>query len=136
MATTARRSTEVTVILEFAYSSRTEFQKLNFDRIITELEKINILQKGIADVAKSQPSVSKCRMLKSFLQSREVSDFEKFLKIVIAEDDPTYKPPSRDFISLVSTYAGWEDYKGWIYYMDAESSSIGTVTSFNIQLAS
>ena len=115
------------MILEFAYSSRTEFQKLNFDRIFTELEKRNILQKGIADVVKSKPSVSKCRMLKSFLQSREVSDFEKFLKIVITEDDPAYKPPSKDFISLVSKYPGWEDYEDWIYYMDPEYSSLGTV---------
>ena len=124
-ARTAQRSTEVTVILEYACSSRTEYQSLNFDRIITELEKRNILQKGIADFVKSSPSVDKCGVLKSFLQSRDVSDFETFLKIVIAEDDPTYKAPSKEFISLVSKYPGWEDYEVWLSYMD--TSSLGTV---------
>ena len=124
-AGTAKRSTEVTVILEYAYSSRTEFQKLNFDRIFTELEKRNILHKGIADVVKLKPSVNKCMMLKSFLQSREVSDFEVFLRIVITEDDLTYKAPSKEFISLVSKYPGWEDYEVWLDYM--ETSALGTV---------
>ena len=124
-AGTAKRSTEVTVILEYAYSSRTEFQKLNFDRIFTELEKRNMLHKGIADVVKLKPSVNKCMMLKSFLQSREVSDFEVFLRIVITEDDPTYKAPSKEFISLVSKYPGWEDYEVWLDYM--ETSALGTV---------
>ena len=125
----ARRLTEVTVILEYAYSSRTEFQKLNFDRIFTELDKRNILQKSIADVVKLKPSMSKCRMLKSFLQSLEVSDFETFLRIVITEDDPTYKAPSKEFISLVSKYPGWEDYEVWLYYMDTSALGNYIVTA-------
>lgn len=120
MATT---QTEVTVILEYAYSSRTEFQQLNFDRIFTELEKRNVLPKGIRDVMKSKSSEEKCKMLKSFLQSREVADFGTFLKIVMTEDDPSYKASSKEFISLVSKYPGWEEYEDWLlYYMETSST--------------
>lgn len=120
----ADRSTEVNVIVEYAYASRTEFQQLNFDRIFTELGKRNIMSKDIADKIKSKPPDNKCKILKSYLQSRQftVADFETFLKIVATEDDPTYKVPSREFISLISGYPGWKDYEGWLRYMDETSS--------------
>ena len=89
---------------------RTELQQLNIDRLLSELEQKDILSKGIASVLKRKSASEKSNVLINMLQSRGPNDFKIFLEAVSNESDTNFKEPTKEFLTMVSIYPGYEDY--------------------------
>ena len=89
---------------------RSELQQLNFDRLLRELEGKEIMAKGIANVLKRKSASEKSNVLVSVLQSRDPQDFKSFLEVVSNESDVKFIEPTKEFLTMVSIYPGYEDY--------------------------
>ena len=89
---------------------RSELQQLNFDRLLRELEEKEIVAKGIANVLKRKSASEKSNVLVSVLQSRDPQDFKSFLEVVSNESDVKFIEPTKEFLTMVSIYPGYEDY--------------------------
>jgi len=101
--------TEVGVLLELC---KAELQQLNLDRIYSVLEERGFFPKGITNVMKLKATLEKCNVARSFLQVQEEKIFREFLAVVMAEDDALFMTPSREFLSMVQTFPGFENVRG------------------------
>ena len=89
---------------------RSELQQLNLDRLLSELEQKEIVAKGIANVLERKSASEKSNVLVTVLQSRDPRDFKSFLEVVSNESDVKFKEPTKEFLTMVSLYPGYEDY--------------------------
>ena len=89
---------------------RSELQQLNLDRLLSELEQKEIVAKGIANILKRKSASEKSNVLVTVLQSRDPRDFKSFLEVVSNESDVKFKEPTKEFLTMVSLYPGYEDY--------------------------
>lgn len=89
---------------------RSELQQLNLDRLLSELEQKEIVAKGITNVLKRKSASEKSNVLVTVLQSRDPRDFKSFLEIVSNESDKNFKEPTKEFLTMVSLYPGYEDF--------------------------
>ena len=101
------REDDVSRILKLC---RSELQQLNLDRLLSELEQKEIVAKGIANVLKRKSASEKSNVLVTVLQSRDPRDFKSFLEIVSNESDKNFKEPTKEFLTMVSLYPGYEDF--------------------------
>lgn len=119
MAAPSRRASsvkdDVSRILKLC---RAELQQLNLDRVFSELEQKNILSKGITNVLKRKSASEKSNVLITVLQSRNPKDFQTFLEVVSNESDIKFKEPTKEFLTMVSIYPGYEH-----YYCDLDSKT-------------
>jgi len=95
---------------------KAELQQLNIDRIFKELEKRNILPKGIAGAMVQKTASQKSNVLMQALQSRNEQDFQIFLEICDGESEIEFQGPTVNFLSMVSIHPGYEkwDTKGQV----------------------
>lgn len=101
------REDDVSRILKLC---RSELQQLNLDRLLSELEQKEIVAKGIANVLERKSASEKSNVLVTVLQSRDPRDFKSFLEIVSNESDKNFKEPTKEFLTMVSLYPGYEDF--------------------------
>ena len=91
---------------------RSELQQLNFNRLLRELigSEKEIVAKGIANVLKRKSVSEKSNVLVSVLQCRDPQDFKSFLEVVSNDSDVKFIEPTKEFLTIVSIYPGYEDY--------------------------
>ncbi|XP_065887612.1 uncharacterized protein [Dysidea avara] len=103
--------TEVGVVLELN-TTEVLLQQLNFDRIFSELEEREILPEHFANAMKQRDANEKCIVIMTFLRSKGESTFRSFLEVVMAEEEPHFITPSRNFLSTVRQFPGYKEIPG------------------------
>lgn len=105
-----RASSEKDDVSRILKLSRAEFQQLNFDRLLSELEQKDVLPKGVANVLKRKSASEKSNVLIGVLQSRDPKDFKTFLEVVSSEHDTKFIEATEDFLTMVGIYPGYGEY--------------------------